>query len=100
MINLMLTCSAYPEQYDAFLNKELVGYLRMRHGSFSVECPDIGGDCVYKAFPKCDGSFDDERDYHLRFAVKAIEDWLIIRRTEDLPPPPNVEFRIMSSTCQ
>ncbi len=33
------TCSACPEQYDAYLTdtNEYIGYLRLRHGYFSVE---------------------------------------------------------------
>lgn len=35
-IELRQTCAACPEQYDAYLNGELVGYLRLRHGHFRV----------------------------------------------------------------
>lgn len=94
MITLRLTCGACPEQYDALDEDRKVGYLRLRHGGFTVECPDVGGDLVYEASPVGDGRFeDDERDYYLRFAVDAIQRW-----EKDGPPArpaaPNVEYRI------
>jgi len=73
VVHLKLTCSACPEQYDAFLGNVQVGYLRLRHGSFRVDYPECGGDTIYEASPCGDGAFDDdERDYYLRFAVDAI----------------------------
>ena len=33
-IKLIQTCGACPEQYDAFIGEEQVGYLRLRHGYF------------------------------------------------------------------
>ena len=76
-IELVQTCTACPEQYDAKLNGEQVGYLRLRHGGFTVECPDCGGDLVYEASPLGDGSFqDDERGAYLSSAVAAILKWV------------------------
>lgn len=64
------TCGACPEQYNALLDGQIVGYLRLRHGHFTVDCR---GEEVYSACPKGDGIFDhDERDAYLRKAVKAI----------------------------
>lgn len=42
-IILKQTCFAYPEQYDAIdgITGERVGYLRLRHGHFTVEVPDV-----------------------------------------------------------
>ena len=72
-INLTMTCSACPEQYDAFHNGMLVGYLRLRHGCFFAAVPDAGGARVYEAAPDGDGIFDDEeRDYYLKKAREAI----------------------------
>lgn len=69
-IELVMTCGACPEQYDAFYNGSEVGYLRLRHGSFSVYCE---GEEVYSAQPKGDGIFEpDERDYYLNQARIAI----------------------------
>ena len=63
---LKMTCSACPEQYDVFYNDEQVGYLRLRHGVFTCSYPDVGGEKIYEAYPKGDGSFDyDERDYYI-----------------------------------
>jgi hypothetical protein len=86
-IRLVQTSSACPEQYDALdEGGKLVGYLRLRHGHFTVECPDCGGTLVYLARPEGDGCFaSDEQDRYLRHAVRAIEDWLADRRdTTDL----------------
>jgi hypothetical protein len=72
-IRLVQTCIACPEQYDAFLGDEQVGYLRLRHGCFRVDFRDCGGETIYEARPHGDGEFnEDERDYYLRFAVDAI----------------------------
>lgn len=73
-IRLNCTCGACPEQYDAYKGDEEVGYLRLRHGYFRVNCGDV---TVYEAFPKGDGCFDDdERDYWLLEALKAIDEHL------------------------
>lgn len=72
-LNLVLTCTACPEQYDVFSGDKLVGYLRLRHGYFSADVPDAGGRTVYEAEPKGDGLFEqDEREYYLDKAVEAI----------------------------
>lgn len=73
------TCSACPEQYDAFLDGELVGYFRLRHGYFTVEfCRNPDGEevweGVYDAEPKGDGIFEeDEREFYLMEGLKAID---------------------------
>jgi hypothetical protein len=73
-VRLVCTCSNSPEQYDAFLGEKLIGYLRLRHGNFTVSYPDVGGDLVYEATPQGDGCFeDDERYYFLTEAVKALK---------------------------
>ena len=73
-IELKMTCGACPEQYDAFVNDKLVGYLRLRHGYFSVTCPDVGGDVVFETGNVAgDGVFEDrERDHFLTYAKIAI----------------------------
>ena len=93
MIVLRLTCGMCPEQYDAFLNGAQVGYLRLRHGHFSVDFPDCGGETIYEASPDGDGAFEDsERDYYLRFAVDAIQRKLA--GTLGRPEAPNVQHEI------
>lgn len=88
------TCDACPEQYDAYQGQDRVGYLRLRHGFFTVVCPDVGGALVYEATPKGDGEFfDDERDYYMRFAAEAILRWIANRRPLELPPAPAVEYQ-------
>lgn len=75
------TCGACPEQYDVYLNGKIVGYFRLRHGSFTVEVCTTGiwewGN-VYEAHPKGDGIFeDDERDYFLIEGLRAIDGKLV-----------------------
>lgn len=73
-ITLEQTCGACPEQYNAYKEGENIGYLRLRHGYFRVDC---GSETVYEAFPQGDGCFtEDERDYYLTEALKAINDHL------------------------
>jgi hypothetical protein len=71
---LVQTCSACPEQYNVFdENENQVGYLRLRHGIFRADFPQCGGETIYIANPKGDGIFtDDERDFFLSEAIKAI----------------------------
>ena len=73
-IKLVMTCSAHPEQYDAFYNDKQVSYLRLRHGCFSVDYPDVGGEEIYYSEDMDgDGSFEDhERDSFLNKAKEAI----------------------------
>lgn len=73
-IRLELTCPAFPEQYDAYAPQEhLVGYLRLRHGLFTVEAPDEGGQTVYRATPRGEGAFTDaERPFYLRRAREVL----------------------------
>jgi len=73
-IILIETCGACPEQYDAFYGRNKVGYLRLRHGTFYVKCPDVNGDTVYET-ESCigDGIFEDEeREKYLTNAKKSI----------------------------
>src|SRR5437879_2641767 len=58
VVRLAQTCFACPGQYDAFIGEEKAGYLRLRHGHFSVDCPDVFGETVYEASPNGDGIFD------------------------------------------
>lgn len=73
-IRLVKTCSGCPEQYDAFLSGEQVGYLRLRYGCFTVQYPDDDGEVVYSACPDGYGYFydDDERVRHLNAACRSI----------------------------
>lgn len=71
-IRLVETCGACPEQYDAFdPSGKLVGYLRLRHGEFTVNHPECGGTLILSGCTVGDGCFDpDER-----------EPWLLLART-------------------
>lgn len=68
------TCWACPEQYDVFLGEKQVGYLRLRHGMFRCEYPDVGGEIIYTNTECGDGIFDDDetRERCLEAAVAAI----------------------------
>ncbi len=69
-IELVETCGACPEQYDAYFKGENVGYLRLRHGFFRAE---YKGKTVYSANPVGDGIFEpEERDKYLANARRAI----------------------------
>lgn len=72
---VQLTCPACPEQYDVWRGKQMIGYLRLRHGRFRADYPDCGGDTVYEAHPRGDGTFKDaeERELHLRAAVATLK---------------------------
>jgi hypothetical protein len=55
MIKLVRTCFACPEQYDAFDGEKKVGYLRLRHGCFTVDYVADGNDEeIYNASPSGD----------------------------------------------
>ena len=70
---LECTCFVCPEQYSVFYAGDQVAYLRLRHGRFTVECPDVGGELVYLSYTKGDGCFDDrERLPELKRAIAAI----------------------------
>lgn len=72
-IELVQTCGACPEQYDVIFNGEKVGYLRLRHGCFTVRYPDCTGELIYEDYPKGDGIFEpDEREIYLEKAIEAI----------------------------
>ena len=79
-IELTQTCYACPEQYDALLSGEVVGYLRLRHGYFSVRCPGPEGEEVYFNGSDAlgDGIFASEeiRTKELSEAKHAIRNWL------------------------
>lgn len=93
MISYKMTCGACPEQYDAFHHGKRVGYLRLRHGSFTVEHPDCGGDRVYEAEPKGDGVFESgERHKYLTEATKALE--------QKLGRPITGKYRIDGATAE
>lgn len=71
---LVQTCSACPEQYDVFKDGKIVGYLRLRHGSFRADVPDCGGKTVYTSNTKGDGCFEpEEKELELNNAIEAID---------------------------
>ena len=64
------TC-ACPEQYHVKKDGKQVAYLRLRHGEFRVDAPDVWGETMYEAEPLGDGMFDAEE--RIEFMEKALE---------------------------
>jgi len=84
-IKLIETCGACPEQYDAMVDGEKHGYLRLRHGYFRVK---YDGEVIYEASTKGDGSFDsDERDKYLNEAKMALAKYHVDKELPDLNYP-------------
>ena len=82
-VRLVRTGASCPEQYNAYLGKTYVGYLRLRHGCFTAETPD--GTVVYSAAPEGDGSFlDHERVLHLNAACRALSAPRPVREEEPI----------------
>ncbi len=77
--NFYLTCMACPEQYDIFHNGKQVAYARLRGGRFSIECPDVSGEQVFRYVfdDGWKGSFADwERYSYLEASTLAISEWI------------------------
>lgn len=92
-VYLKKTCSAYPEQYDAFAavsgDMVQVGYLRLRHGEFTVWCPDPAGEEIYYSTQmNGDGEFeDDERELFLKEACEKVSAWRAVQDGKKSPEP-------------
>ena len=66
-IDLVQTCGACPESYKAYKDGEYAGYLRLRHGVFTVDT-DVC-QTVWTTHPKGDGLFEyEEREWYLENA--------------------------------
>ena len=92
-IMLDKTCWACPEQWDAYYGGKIVGYIRLRWGHMTVECPDVDGELVY-SMRADDGmmgifSSNHEEKLFLDKALTAIAEW--INRNRSLPEPPKEE---------
>lgn len=69
-VKLVKTCRSCPEQYDAYIDGQRLGYLRLRNGNFSVE---YCGDTVFSGRPRGDGMFEhEERNSWLNKACYAL----------------------------
>lgn len=85
-VSIICTCSACPEQYDVVIESvdnilvsryTYIGYLRLRHGEFSAQYPDVNGEVVYfNDNVSGDGCFDNnqERYKELSIAIEKILD--------------------------
>lgn len=75
IVNLLQTCGGCPECYDAYINDEYIGNLRLRHGYFCVNFYYKGdSDIIYEDNPKeSDGIFTNgEREYYLNKAASHL----------------------------
>lgn len=80
-VSLVLSCGACPEAYDAYYKDEYLGYLRLRHGVFSVYYGEGLDEVIFLAHPQGDGIFDsDEREAYLNKAKQL----LILRYNQDV----------------
>jgi len=69
-LQIKMTCSAMPEQYEVFKDGEQIAYYRLRHGYFRVDIPDCGGEMIFEAEPNGDDAFNaDERLVYLTKAM-------------------------------
>ena len=72
-INLIKTCNARPEEYDAYnaITNEKIGYLRLRNGRFTVQ--NANEEIIISAYPLGDGMFTpDEREGYLNMAKECL----------------------------
>ena len=78
-LDFILTCEAFPEQYDVFnSNDNIVGYVRLRFGGLTCDYPNVDGECIYSTNigNEWTGSFENEeqRMKHLNnIADKILE---------------------------
>jgi hypothetical protein len=86
-LDIVQTGTACPEQYEVFTKDgKQVGYIRLRHGHFRVECPEWGGVRVYnndniEAECGCDGCFDEvSRKRFMKIALKHITKWVELQK--------------------
>lgn len=85
-MTLVKTCEVCPEQYDVLdADGNIIAYMRLRHGYFTVTCPDVGGTVVYSAYTEGDGCFlDEERAFHIGAAKQAIENYYGVADQEEV----------------
>ena len=85
---LIVGGGACPEQYDVYMPHpssqlvaycQQVAYYRLRHGEFTVEVPDCGGEVIYRANPIGDGIFDRSERFH--YLAKAMQ--LLLMKLKD-----------------
>lgn len=76
--NFVCTCEGCPEQYDVFdKDGNQVGYVRLRWGGLTAQCPDVGGIYIYSTgigggWTGCFQS-DDQRMTHLTKIASRID---------------------------
>jgi hypothetical protein len=77
-VEFYLTCYACPEQYDAYYEGNMVGYIRLRWGRLTATYPDVGGKLVYEANIGDDGwqgcfTDNEEECLHLVQIAEALK---------------------------
>lgn len=83
-IQLVHTCTACPEQYDAYDNRGIIiGYLRLRWRTFTVKC--LSGEIIYSARTDGSGMFETyERDKYLECAKEALANYYNAQKQEEM----------------
>lgn len=79
--NLLMTCHWGPEQYDllSVYDMSKMAYFRLRHGTFTVECPDAWDEMVYRYDMEDDwaGCFEsqEEREREIINALRKVVEY-------------------------
>lgn len=75
-LELVLTCGMCPEQYDVKNYGVIVAYYRLRHGVFTIDCPDAGGEEILSLQPNGEGVFEkEERLNYLALALRKVKEY-------------------------
>lgn len=81
----------YYEEYAAYCDYQMVGYLKIQNGHFSVRCPNADGMLVCSGHPNGDNEFESyERNRYLNDGCKKIKEWMEENRQNE----EEVEFYI------
>ena len=85
-LKFVMTSCACPEQYDVYKGDEAVGYVRLRHGNFSVRTADQGVSLYFNRITD-EGCFDssESRAIHLGRAACAINRYIAFTEGENVP---------------
>ena len=50
-LEIIKTCECSPEQYDVYIKEDgerkIIGYMKLRWGTFTVSYPNVSGECIY-----------------------------------------------------
>jgi hypothetical protein len=83
-IRFVLTCPMFPEQYEAFDNKnKRVAYVNLRYGYLTCDyCPNVFRKTLYSEFTISGGTFYNakERCFHLKKIAKCIKREIMLEK--------------------